>query len=102
MCPTGRALAHPAAGLLAEWATLHCPTYTGQPWTKGKIWEAVACRTHQSALSLEAIAHFAEEAAEKVCTKQAGIVMWDDIKENPPKQLKISPITAIPYKSKAF
>jgi hypothetical protein len=42
MCPTGRALAHPAAGLLIEWATLGCPTQTGQPWTKEEIWGAVA------------------------------------------------------------
>ena len=37
MCPTGRALAHPAAGLLTEWATLCCPTRTGKPWTRDKI-----------------------------------------------------------------
>jgi hypothetical protein len=51
---------------------------------------------------LEAIAHFAKEAAEKVHTNQARIVAWDDIKDNPPSELKISPIMAIPHKSKAF
>ena len=45
---------------------------------------------------------FAEEATEKVRTKQARIVLCDDIKDNPPMQLKISPIAAIPHKSKAF
>ena len=99
MCPTGRALAHPATGLLTEWATLGCPTCTGKPWTREEIWEAVARGPHQSALSPEALAHFAEEAAEKVRTKQARIVLWDDIKDNPPEQLKISPIAAIPHKS---
>ncbi len=34
--------------------------------------------------------------------KQAKIVSWDSIKENPPKELKILPIAAIPHKSKAF
>ena len=67
-----------------------------------EMWEAVARRPHQSLLSPEALAHFAEEAAEKVRTKQAWIVLWDDIKKNPPNQLKISPIAAIPHKSKAF
>jgi hypothetical protein len=62
----------------------------------------VACGPHQSALSPEALAHFAEEANEKVRTKEARIVLWDDIKDNPPKQLKISPIAAILHKSKAF
>ena len=49
MCPTGRALAHPAAGLLTEWAILGCPTHTGKPWTRDEIWEAVARGPHQSA-----------------------------------------------------
>jgi hypothetical protein len=30
------------------------------------------------------------------------MVQWEDIKENPPKELKISPIAAIPHKSKAY
>jgi hypothetical protein len=99
MCPKGRALAHPAAGLFTKWATLGCPTQTGQPWTKKKIWAAVARGPHRSTLSPEAIDHFAAEAAEKVCTKQARIVVWED---NPPRQLKFSPIAAIPRKSKAY
>ncbi len=57
---------------------------------------------HQSALTLEAIAHFAEEAAEKVRTNQARIVAWENIKDNPPKELKISPIAGIPHKLKEF
>jgi hypothetical protein len=66
MCPRGRALSHPAAYLLTEWATFGCPTQTGQPWSKEEIWEAVARGPHKLALSPEALAHFAEEAAEKV------------------------------------
>ncbi len=34
MCPTGRALNHPAADTLRKWATLGCPTRTGRNWTK--------------------------------------------------------------------
>jgi hypothetical protein len=30
------------------------------------------------------------------------LVLWDTIKDDPPKELKISPIVAIPHKSKAF
>jgi hypothetical protein len=33
---------------------------------------------------------------------QARIVVWDDIKHNPPRELKISPIVVIPHKLKAF
>ncbi len=53
-------------------------------------------------MSPEAIEHFATEIQEKIRTKQARLVAWDDIKDNPPLQLKISPIAAIPHKSKAF
>ena len=102
MCPAGRALAHPVAGLLKEWATLGCPTCTGKPWTRGEMWGAVTRGPHQSALSPKALVHFAEEAAEKVRNKQARIVLWDDIKDNPPRQLNILPITAISNKFKAF
>jgi hypothetical protein len=102
MCPRGRAVAHPATVLPTEWATLGCPTNTGQPWTKEEMWAAVARGPHRSALSPEAMAHFAAEATKKVRTKQAQIVAWDDIKDNPPCQLKISPIAAIPHKSKAY
>jgi hypothetical protein len=89
MCSSGRVLAHPAAGLLSEWATLGCPTKTGQPWTMDEMWVAMARGPHWSALSPEAVAHFAAEAEEKVRTKQATIVAWDNIKDDPPSQLKI-------------
>ena len=66
------------------------------------MWEAVERGPHQSSLSPEAIAHFAKESAEKVRVGQAKLVLWNDIKDNPPPQLKVSPIAAIPHKSKAF
>jgi hypothetical protein len=102
MCPTGRALQHPAADLLQEWATFGCPTKTGKPWLKTKIWEAVARGPHCLALSPEAIAHFAAKASEKVQKNQARLVQWDAIKDNSPKELKILPIVAIPHNSKDF
>jgi hypothetical protein len=92
MCPQGRALSHPAADLLTEWAAFGCPTQMGQPWSKEEIWEAVARGLHKLALSLEALAHFAKEAAEKVRLGQARIVNWDDIKDNTPNELKILPL----------
>jgi hypothetical protein len=100
MCPNGLALQHPAAELLKDWATLGCPTQTGKPWSKEEMWEAVARSPHSSARLPEAIAHFKTEAAEKVQTNQARLVLWESIKDNPPKKLKISPIAAIPHKSK--
>ncbi len=45
---------------------------------------------------------FKAESKAKVTAGQAQIVGWDNIKDNPPPQLKVSPIAAIPHKSKDF
>ena len=102
MCPTGRALNHPAADTLRKWATFGCPTRTGRNWTREEMWEAVERGPHRSATTPEALMHFAEEIKEKLRKNQARIVPWEDLKDNPPAQLKISLIAAIPHKSKAF
>ncbi len=102
MCPAGIATLHPAGGLLAEWSQLGCPTKTGCPWSKEEIWAAVEQGPHQSSLTPEALVHFAKESIKKVKPGQAKLVLWDNIKENPPSQQKVSPIAAIPHKSKAF
>ncbi len=46
--------------------------------------------------------HFDKEAAENVAVGQATIVNWDSIKDNPPTQLKISPVAAIPLKNRGL
>jgi len=102
MCPSGIATSHPAGSLLHEWSQIGCPTRTGQPWTKEEMWEAVERGPHRSALSDEALTHFAGEALDKVNAGQSKIVLWDTIKDNPPTQLKISPIAAIPHKSRGY
>ena len=102
MCPTGRALHHPANNMLRDWATFGCPTRTGRNWSKEEMWEAVERGPHRSATSPEAMEHSAAEITEKLQTKQARLVAWDDIKNDPPLQLKVSPIAAIPHKSKAY
>ncbi len=96
------ALFHPAAELLKDWATYGCPTQTGQPWTQKLMQAAVNRGPHCSVLSDDSIAHFTVEVDKKVKSGQAKLVMQDSIKENPPVELKISPIAAIPHKSKLF
>lgn len=102
MYPRGRAMNHPAGPLLKEWATYGCPTRTGTNWTREQMQEAIARGPHQSALVPAAIAHFPEEVEEKVRLGQARVVEWDAIKHNPPPQLKISPVAAIPHNSKPY
>ncbi len=53
-------------------------------------------------MSAEALEHFRLEAEEKVKCGQAKIVLWDDIKDTPPPQTKVSTFAVIPHKSKAF
>jgi hypothetical protein len=101
-CPSGLALHHSAAELLKERATYGCPTCTGKPWTLAEMQEAVDRGPHQSALTDKAIAQFKGGVEEKVRIGQAILVAWDFIKDNPPPELKITPIAAIPHKSKQY
>jgi hypothetical protein len=103
MCHTGLALDHPATKTLQEYATYGCPAKMGKPWTKAEIWEAVKRGPHVLALSAKALEHLKQEACKKVAMGQATIVDWDTVKDkNPPPQMKVSPIAAIPHKSKVF
>ncbi len=49
-----------------------------------------------------ALLYFSEEVREKVKMGQAQVVAWDSIKHDPPAQLKISPVAAIPHNSKPY
>jgi hypothetical protein len=57
---------------------------------------------HKSATSAEAITQLREEVQEKIRIGQARLVDWETIKHNPPPELKISPISMIPHKSRRF
>jgi hypothetical protein len=102
MVPQGLALWHEAARLLAEWAQFGCPTRRGRNWSLAEIQAAIDCGPHQLALESDAIGHFAEEMSSKVTKGQARVVLWDDIKSNHLRQLKVSPVAAIPHKSRAY
>ena len=102
MCPKGLALHHPAAGKLLEYATGGCPTNTGKDWTVEQMRAAVERGPHVSALEPDAIEQLKGEIAEKVRIGQCRVVEWDSIKENPPRQLKVSPLAMIPHKSRKY
>ena len=102
MCPSGLALHHPAAAALLEYATQGCPCNTGKDWTKEQVAAAVLKGPHKSALEPDAIEQMEQEIKEKERQGQVKVVLWDDIKDNPPKQLKISPVAMIPHKSRKY
>ena len=102
MCPANLALHHPAAELLLKYATQGCPTETGKPWTHQLMHATIDKGPHISALVPAAIEQLRAEVQAKVVAKQARVVKWDDIKHNPPPELKISPIAMIEHKSKPY
>ena len=102
MCPGGLALHHPAAPLLTQYATLGCPTHAGKNWTIEEMQAAIDRGPHISALDPEAMEQLTAEVHEKVTKGQARLVAWDSIKDQPPPELKISPIAMIPHKSRLF
>lgn len=102
MCPRGLALHHPAAETLLQYATSGCPVNTGSNWSRDQMQCAVDRGPHVSALVLDAMVQFDAEIQEKVLNGQARIVKWNDIRLNPPPQLKISPIAMVPHSSRPY
>ena len=97
------ALHHPAADRLLQYATKGCPAETGQDWTVEMIQAAIDRGPHKSAMSPAAMAYIQSEAFDKERIGKARIVEWSrEFKRSPPAQLKVSPIAAIPHKSRAF
>jgi hypothetical protein len=102
MAPQGLALKHEAADILCKWEHFGCPTAAGLDWTLVEIQAAIDRGPHKSAREPNAIAHFAEEVTDKVAKGQAQVVLWEDIKANHPRHLKVLPVAAIPHKSRAY
>ena len=75
---------------------------TGKNWTMEDLEEAIEVRPHLSDLDPEAMEQLQAEVAEKEALGQAKVVLWDDIKNDPPKALKISRIAVIPHKLRKF
>ena len=102
MCPSGLALHHPAAARLLQYATGGCPAKTGKPWSKAEVLEAIERGPHVSALDEGPMKQLQDEVAEKVKIGQARLIPWDSIKDDPPAELKVSPIAMIPHKSRGW
>ena len=54
------------------------------------------------ALAEETISNFAAEVNKKVASNQARLICYEKFKGNFPTKMKVSPIVAIPHKSKEF
>jgi len=79
---------HPAYDTLLQYATAGCPVDCGPPWTHEHLVAAVNRGPHLSAKTPDAAKYLQAEAKEKERQGQARIIKWDDIKNNPHKNLK--------------
>jgi hypothetical protein len=102
MCPSGPALSHPAASMLLDFAYDGCPAETGADWTLELLDEAVRHGSHPSAQEPEAAEALLAETRRKVSEGFARIIPWKQLREHLPKTLKVSPIAAIPHKSRMY
>lgn len=102
MYPKGLALHHPAAATLLDYASRGCPVNTGKAWTVRQMQAAIDRGPHVSALVPDAMAQLDIEVREKVANGQARVVKWNDIRHDPPIQLKISPVAMVPHNSRPY
>ena len=102
MAPSGRALEHPFAQTLLEYARNGCPADTGEQWTMEQLEAAIKKGAHPSAQEPEAARQLINETLEKVEQGFARLIPLEDLKKDPPKNLKMSPIAAIPHKSRGY
>jgi hypothetical protein len=102
MAPSGPELNHPAAPLLLELATLEYSSDTGDQWHMEFLEAAIRKGAHQSEMVLEVAEKLRTETLEKVEQQCTCLVRWANIKDNPLRNLKVSPISAIPHKSRLF
>lgn len=102
MHPSGPALDHPAVNLLNYWAENGCTVDCGIDWPTEWIEAIMERGPHKTACDPTAIECLIKETHDKVRDGYARLVRWGDIKKNRPKNLKVSPIAAIPHKSRMF
>jgi hypothetical protein len=68
----------------------------------GMLEAAIRHGANSSAMVPEAATHLRSETLEKIAQGHARLVSWATIKDIPPRNLKMSPIAAIPHKSRGW
>ena len=102
MRPRGLALVHEAGPLLMRYATMGFPAKCGRPWTLEELDAAVEKGPHLSAREPGAAEQFCKEAGEKAAQGFCRIVKWKALRRDPPRDLKIFPLAAVPHKLRSW
>ena len=95
MQPQPLAEVHPFVSTLKEWQQgieVDC----GPDWAWDVIEAAVARGPHPTATTPEAIALFKEDIAYQVKAGFSRVVLWEDLRQLRPANLKISPVAVVP------
>jgi len=100
--PTGPAVNHPAADMLLRFGKDGCKARCGPNWSAHQIQAAIDYAAHPTAQVPEAATALRAETLEKVTQGYARLVKWEDLKLDPPDNLKVSPIAAIPHKTRHY
>ena len=106
MFPGPIAQQHPVGPQLRTWGHQGCPANLQDNWTLDQLDAAVAYGAHPSASTPEAAEALRHEALEKVEQRFAKLMPWSQLRQliiqGSHKHTKVSPIAAIPHKSRLF
>ncbi|HEY9814735.1 MAG TPA: hypothetical protein V6D20_02865, partial [Candidatus Obscuribacterales bacterium] len=105
MYPGMFASLHPAGPMLHQYGTTGTPVDIDADWTIDQLDQAVAYGSHPSARAPEAAQCVRDEALEKVKVGYCRVVKWSDMRQallKGQQHTKISPLAAIPHKSRKF
>ena len=106
MYPGRLAQQHPAGPMLQKFGTEGCPVDIAEDWTIEQLDQAVEYGAHPSAEEAEAAKCCREEALEKVKQKFMKLVPYSKLRPllvaGKKTNIKVSPIAAIPHKSRAY
>ena len=106
MFPGKLAQQHPFGPTLRKYGTDGCPVDIQEDWTLEELDAAVAYGAHPSAETPEASAACRQEALEKVQQNLAKLVPWKRLRKlilaGLKRHTKVSPVAAIPHKSRLF
>jgi hypothetical protein len=74
----------------------------GESWSRQRIEAAIAKGAHASAEAPGAADACRAEALERVAAGSFRLINWIDIRDDIPPNLKVSPIAAVPHKSRLY
>ena len=102
MRPNGPALHHPAAKLLLHMSEEGPSVGIDCEYPLKVLLEAIQRGAHPTAQQADAAAALRAETLEKVDQGFAKLIPWKELLKQLPAKLKLSPIAAIPHKSRAY